>query len=70
MNCKVGFMSFVMICSIIILFLMVVGKVEAQAQCIGLCDMLADCATACIKMGYQTGQCVGWNNPNNCCCNH
>ncbi|CAL9219930.1 unnamed protein product [Arabidopsis halleri] len=71
MSCKIGFMSFVVITSIVILFLLVsAGKVEAEPQCIGTCEMLFDCNTACIKMGYLFGQCVGWKSPNICCCNH
>ncbi|XP_019096802.1 PREDICTED: putative defensin-like protein 73 [Camelina sativa] len=71
MNCKIGFMSSLVITSIVILFLLVSGNVEAEPQnCIGLCKMLFDCSAACIKMGYVTGQCVGSKNPDICCCNH
>ncbi|CAF1936908.1 unnamed protein product [Brassica oleracea var. botrytis] len=69
-NCKIGFMSFLMIASVLIIFLTVPEKVEADGQCIGRCGMIFDCATACIRMGYQSGQCVGWENPNQCCCDH
>ncbi|CAN8269951.1 unnamed protein product [Cochlearia groenlandica] len=70
MNCNIGFMSFVVISSLIIFFLFASGKVEAEPQCIGLCDMLSDCNTACLKMGYHFGQCIGWKTTNNCCCDH
>ncbi|CAA0381618.1 unnamed protein product [Arabidopsis thaliana] len=46
MNCKIEFMSFLVMTSIVILFLFVSGKVEAEPQCIGSCEMLADCHTA------------------------
>ncbi|EOA32471.1 hypothetical protein CARUB_v10015748mg [Capsella rubella] len=71
MNCKTRFMSSMVMISIIIIFLLVSGKTEALPQnCIGSCKMLIDCATACIKMGYTTGQCVGWKDPDICCCDH
>ncbi|CAF2102813.1 hypothetical protein BRARA_E03247 [Brassica rapa] len=69
-NCKIGFMSFLMIASVLVIFLVVPEKVEAEPQCIGLCGMIFDCPTACIRMGYQSGQCVGWENPDQCCCDH
>ncbi|EFH58763.1 hypothetical protein ARALYDRAFT_317561 [Arabidopsis lyrata subsp. lyrata] len=70
MNCKIGFMSFVVMTSLVILFLLVSGKVEAKPKCIGSCEILGDCGIACMKKGYLFGQCVGWSNPNTCCCGH
>ncbi|XP_018490514.1 putative defensin-like protein 73 [Raphanus sativus] len=69
-NCKIGFMSFLMIASVLIILLTVPAKVEAEPQCIGLCGMILDCTTACIRMGYHFGQCVGFNDPYQCCCDH
>ncbi|KAL0744230.1 hypothetical protein Bca4012_085743 [Brassica carinata] len=69
-NCKIGFMSFLMIASVLIIFPMLPEKVEAHEECIGKCGIILDCNTACIRMGYQFGQCVGWNYPTQCCCGH
>ncbi|KAF8092682.1 hypothetical protein N665_0405s0008 [Sinapis alba] len=60
MNCKIGFLSFVMFSSIIILFLTVQGKVEAaELHCLeDPCTFLVDCPADCTRSGYKTGQCV------------
>ncbi|XP_019092442.1 PREDICTED: putative defensin-like protein 73 [Camelina sativa] len=69
MNCKIGFMSFMVIISIVFLFLLVSGKVEAEPQkCIGSCTSSSACGNSCIKMGYKIGECAGWKNPDKCCC--
>ncbi|XP_019092446.1 PREDICTED: putative defensin-like protein 73 [Camelina sativa] len=71
MNCKIGFMSCVVLTSIVILFLLVSGIVEAQkAQCIGTCDVLFDCSFACANKGYSHGHFVFYRSPNECCCNN
>ncbi|ESQ43261.1 hypothetical protein EUTSA_v10015992mg [Eutrema salsugineum] len=69
MNYKIGFMSFVVIISIIFIFLLVSEKIEAQTECVGPCGLVRDCTAACISKGYQIGQCVGWDDPDICCCN-
>ncbi|KAL1216438.1 putative defensin-like protein [Cardamine amara subsp. amara] len=68
MNSRIAFMSFVVIISVIILFLMISDKVDGRTQCIGLCYMMDDCTAACIKSGFGAGKCVGWENPDMCCC--
>ncbi|KAG7576356.1 hypothetical protein ISN45_Aa03g007480 [Arabidopsis thaliana x Arabidopsis arenosa] len=70
MNYKIGFMSLLVITSIIFLFL-VPDKVEAQKECIAPCTLVGDCTAACISKGYTVGQCVGWKDkdPFICCCN-
>ncbi|KAL1216439.1 Defensin-like protein 74 [Cardamine amara subsp. amara] len=72
MNYKVGFMSLLVVTSVIFLFLLVPDKVEAEKDCIGVepCKESWGCMAACITKGYKRGQCVGWDNPNICCCNN
>ncbi|XP_019092441.1 PREDICTED: defensin-like protein 74 [Camelina sativa] len=73
MNCKIGFMSLLVITLVIFLFL-VSDKVEAQKECVGLgpgpCKQVRNCMAACIKKGYKVGQCVAWkdDDPFKCCC--
>ncbi|KAG7576355.1 hypothetical protein ISN45_Aa03g007480 [Arabidopsis thaliana x Arabidopsis arenosa] len=74
MNYKIGFMSLLVITSIIFLFLVpgsTFYKVEAQKECIAPCTLVGDCTAACISKGYTVGQCVGWKDkdPFICCCN-
>ncbi|XP_019092444.1 PREDICTED: defensin-like protein 74 [Camelina sativa] len=69
MNCKIGFVSLLVITSVIFLFL-VPDKVEAQKECVGPCELVPNCMAACINKGYQVGQCVAWkeDDPFICCC--
>ncbi|XP_019096809.1 PREDICTED: defensin-like protein 74 [Camelina sativa] len=71
MNSKIGFMSLLVITSVIFLFL-VSDKVEAQKECVGPgpCKQVRNCMAACIKKGYKVGQCVAWkdDDPFKCCC--
>ncbi|CAN6921993.1 hypothetical protein Bca4012_091286 [Brassica carinata] len=65
MNYTIGFMSFLVISSIFIVPL-VSEKVEAM-KCLGPCEFY-NCKVECKKRGYRAGECVGWNQPDMCCC--
>ncbi|KAF8094637.1 hypothetical protein N665_0358s0019 [Sinapis alba] len=65
MNYTIGFMSFLVISSIFIV-LLVPEKVEAM-KCLGPCEFY-NCMAGCKKRGYRAGECVGWNQPDMCCC--
>ncbi|KAH0944101.1 hypothetical protein HID58_003738, partial [Brassica napus] len=41
-------------------------KVEAM-KCLGPCEFY-NCKVDCKKRGYLAGECVGWNQPDMCCC--
>ncbi|KAL0888999.1 hypothetical protein Bca101_012983 [Brassica carinata] len=72
MNCKIGFLSFLMISSLIILFITVQGEVEAaMLHCLDDPCSLVNCLVECTRSGYKTGQCVPTKeHPEEpfCCC--